>query len=132
MTKLTFSGPQEIYEHFGNLHFGANSLHLVGRAFGLPPLKWQCAVPAADGGYWLYGYEDMALPAPSGRRYGDLAWRIVRCRTFDGLGYGQVEVVHSQPGDNWLGHGAIAHNCTDGSFLALKFRREPHSAWKAT
>ena len=33
MIKLTFSGPQEIHEPLGNLHFGANSLHLVGRAF---------------------------------------------------------------------------------------------------
>lgn len=127
--KLTFSGLHDVHDPFGNLHFGANSLRLIGQAVGLPPLRWQCAVPADDGGYWLYGYEDRSLPAREDRKYSDLAWRIVRCRTADGLGYGQVEVVHSEPGDNWLGHGAIAHNSTDGSFLAMKFRREPHSAW---
>lgn len=127
--RFTFSGLQDVHEPLGWLHFGANSLRLIGQAVGLPPLGWQCEAPADDGGYWLYGYENQSLPPREGRKYSDLAWRIVRCKTSDGLGYGQVEVVHSQSGDNWLGHGAIVHNSTDGSFLALKFRREPHAAW---
>jgi len=111
--KLLFTGPEDCHDVFGRLHFGAESLRVVGPATGLPPMRPRCAVPEPDGSWLLYG----------GSGGHDEPWRIWRARTFDGLHYEGAECVfQSEPG-GWLGELDIAHNAGDGSLLCLKWHR---------
>ena len=119
--KIMFCDKHNVQNTYGKLTFGANGLNYMGAASGIPPMWVRCAVPQDDGSYSVYGF--------TGSRHTD--WRIVRCRTFDGLHYDQTETVHYEAKGSWLISGDIAHNSRDGSVLCLKWRsgKAGHSLW---
>jgi len=119
--KRFFAQPHDIHDAYGNLRFGANPLKHIGNVSGMPTMRVRCAVPQSDGSCVVYGH--------AGGH--DESWRIMRCRTFDGLHYEHAEIVFEQEAGPWLGETEIAHNTQDGSFLCLKWARGEtgHALW---
>ena len=119
--KMVFCDERNVQATYGKLIFGTNELGLVGATAGLPPIHARCAVPQDDGSYTIYGFM-------GGH---DTDWRIVRCRSFDGLCFDQIETVHYEAAGPWLTSGDIARDTRDGSFLCLKWKRgrTGHALW---
>lgn len=125
--KLLFCSKEDICDTYGKIEFGANELKFVSNASGLPapscyhPMKIRCVLPQEDGSFEVYGYI-------SGH---DIPWRIIRCRTFDGIHYENAEAVFKSEAGNWLGETGIAYNSHEGRFLCLKWKRGKigHAAW---
>lgn len=121
MMKLVFWDKKDICDTYGRIVFGANELEFISEAAGLPAMQVRCVLPQSDGAFVVYGYT-------SGH---DLPWRIMRCRTFDGIHYENAETVfESEPGP-WLGETGITYNSRDSRFLCLKWKRGEigHALW---
>ncbi len=119
--KLIFAEPRDIHEPYGKLCFGVNTLECIGAVSGMPAMWIHHVVPQSDGSFVVYGH-----------RFGrDGAWRMMRCRTFDGLHYEQAETVFEKGPKGWLAEMEIAYNARDGSLLCLKWARGEtgHALW---
>ena len=120
--KLVFWDKKDICDTYGKIVFGANELEFIAEAAGLPPMRWlRCVLPQPDGSFVVYGII-------SGH---DRPWHIIRCWTFDGIHYGNMETVfESEPGP-WLGETGITYNSRDSRFLCLKWKRGKigHQPW---
>lgn len=122
--KLVFAHAGDVHDVRGKMRFGANGLRFVGPAAGIPEMRVACVVAQGDGSFFVYGY----------RQVNDAPWRIMRCRTFDGLHYEDGEVVFesgAEEGRRWLRFSDMACNLRDGSLLFLKCAtaRGAHEIW---
>jgi len=112
--RLIVADPADLHEPRGRLRLGANPLRMVDRARGLPNITIRCAVPQEDGSAVVYGDQSVHNEPNS-------LWRIMRCRTWDGVHYEPAETVFTSERGHWYGSTAVARNGVDGSFLCLKW-----------
>ena len=123
---MLFAGPEDICDPFGQMRFSANPLAHVAPARGLPGMVVREVVAQEDGSYRVYGYQ-------SAHNQQDMSWRIMRCRTYDGIAFDEVETVYVSERGHWYGSTDIVHNPTDGRFLCLKWgpgqTKGAHAMW---
>ncbi len=112
--KLLFIEDRDCADVRGRLTHGANPLRRIDTARGLPAMTLSCPLPQPDGSLLIYGHQ-------GAHNVADSTWRILRCRTFDGIAYDAVETLFTSERGHWYGSADIARNPRDGSFLCLKW-----------
>lgn len=112
--RLLFIEDRDTRDTRGNLVLGANGLRRLDTASGLPAMTLSCPVPQPDGSCLVYGCQGE-------HNVQNTIWRILRCRTFDGVTFDSVETVYTSAPGHWYGSSDIARNTRDGSFLCLKW-----------
>ena len=116
--KLVFTGPEDTDDIYGKLEFGANGLEYVGDARGLPPdMGFPYPIPQADGSYDVY-----SVSASRNK-----PWRIIRCRTVDGLNFENAEVVYESRPGAWVGYSTISYNPRDKQIIVWRYEAEAPS-----
>jgi hypothetical protein len=118
--KLLFSGPLDVGDTWGRLHFGATPMQKI-RACENPGFSVACCLPRHDGGWDVYG---QVFHRGKGASMFDEqhTWKLVRATTRDGSRFENVEpVFQSEPGP-WTDHLGLAYNPDAKEFLALKLR----------
>ncbi len=116
--KLYFAEPTDVQQVQGPLRFGANGLRRLADAPGLPAFAGAGALPLPDGAHAVYLLVHPGQGEP---------WRLLRCRTWDGVHYEEATVVFTAPRRGpptpWLGHACVCPNPDSGEVLALAWGR---------
>jgi len=117
--KRIFTGPDDVEDVFGRLHFGANGLRRLGAASLPPGMKIHQVLRRPDGSWTVLGFQIE-------RRAKDTALRLLRGRTCDGLHFENVAPVFETPPGDWLGCSDMAYNDRDDRILFFTwYRHEP-------
>mgnify|MGYP000970337263 CR=1 FL=1 len=116
--KLLFSGPQDIADTWGKLHFGATSLERMEEV-PHPGFEVSCCVPRDDGVWDIYGLIlDEEPISIEGQTYNK--WRIIHATTRDAISFNDIETVYDSPPGEWTFNHAMAYNPEAREFLLLK------------
>ena len=121
--KLLFSGPQDISETWGKLHFGVTPVRLI-REIEPPPFTVVGCFPRPDGTWEVFGQQ--LQEAGRGRESFEQtnAWKLIRATTRDGVTFENQETVLDQPAAPWTQHAAIAFNPDAKEYLLLKLKMD--------
>jgi hypothetical protein len=121
--KLLFSGPQDITNTWGKIHFGTTALHLV-RACENPGFELSYVRPLSNGAWEVYGLTFKKGP-PIGDQVAETnAWSVIHATTRDGSRFEQVETVYqSEPGP-WTFNHAMTYNPEAREFMLLKLKMD--------
>ena len=121
--KLLFSGPQDISETWGKLHFGVTPVRLI-REIEPPPFTVVDCFPRPDGTWEVFGQQ--LQEAGRGRESFEQtnAWKLLRATTRDGVTFENQETVLEQPAAPWTQHAAIAFNPDTKEYLLLKLKMD--------
>ena len=121
--KLLFSGPQDISETWGQLHFGVTPVRLIREIEPLPFTVVGC-FPRPDGRCEIFGQQ--LQEAGRGRESFEQtnAWKLIRTTTRDGVTFENQETVLDQPAAPWTQHAVIAFNPDAKEYLLLKLKMD--------
>lgn len=119
--KLLFSGPEDIAEPWGKLHFGVTPVRLI-RECEPPSFTVVGNFPLPDGSWTVFG-QQMTNVSKGREVYEETnSWRLIRARTRDGFTFEDVETVFEQPPAPWTGHCAVGYNLELKEYLVLKLK----------
>lgn len=121
--KLLFSGPADVTNVWGKLHFGATPMQKLGEGESAP-FSLACCVPKADGSWDVYGQRFDR--GPQGKRPWQQtnSWKFMRATTRDGAHFENVEAVFDGETGPWTDHLGMAYNPEAKEFLALRLKLE--------
>lgn len=117
--KLLFSGPQDLADTWGKLHFAVTPVRLI-REVEEPPFNLVGCFPLADGSWEVFGQQFEKL-TPGEPWYNDTTkWKLIRSITTDGVTFTNIETVIEDTTGTWTSHLAMAYNPDAGEYLLLK------------
>ena len=120
---LLFSGPQDITNTWGQIHFGTTALHLV-RACENPGFELSYCQPLSNGTWEVYGLTFKKGPAINNQVAETNAWSVIHATTRDGSRFEKVETVYeSEPGP-WTFNHAMAYNPEAKELMLLKLKMD--------
>ncbi|HOB97289.1 MAG TPA: hypothetical protein PKM43_00925 [Verrucomicrobiota bacterium] len=119
--RLLFSGPQDVTDTWGKLHFGVTPVRLI-REIEPPPFTVVGCFPQAVGAWDVFGQQ--LTPVGRGREsYEETnAWKLLRATTRDGVSFAHPETVLDSPPGTWTQHAAMAYNPEAQEYLLLKLK----------
>ncbi len=116
--KLLFSGPADICDTWGKLHFGATPMHKI-RDCQHPGFSLACCQPREDGSWDVYG-QTFTRDEKGGLFDQQNQWKLIHAITQDGSTFENVETVYESARGPWTDHLGLAYNPDAQEFLALK------------
>jgi hypothetical protein len=128
--KLLFSGPQDVTDPWGKLHFGATPMQKI-RACENLGFSLACCLPREDGVWDIYG-QVFRRGKEASLVDQQHTWKLIRATTRDGSRFENVETVFEAEPGPWTDHLGLAYNPDAKEFLALKLRIDNNGfAYKA-
>ena len=119
--KLLFSGPQDITDTWGKLHFGVTPVQLI-RECEAPGFTVVGNFPLPDGTWEIFG-QQMSEVSRGKEVYEETnSWKIIRAITRDGVTFESQEAVLDQPPAAWTSHCVMAFNPDASEYLLLKLK----------
>ncbi len=119
--KLLISGPQDLADTWGKLHFAVTPVRLI-REVEEPPFNLVGCFPLADGSWEVFGqeFEKLTEGAPDKWYEGANRWKLLRGITTDGVTFSNVETVIADTTGTWTSHLTMAYNPNAREYLMLK------------
>ncbi len=119
--KLLFSDPEDVYDTWGRIGFGASPIRPIGNCEN-PGFELKCCMPREDGTWDVYGYTGgHDIYGEQGDPTKQLSrWRIHHALTKDGVHYAEAEVVFESAPGAWTHFASIAHNPLNHELLCIK------------
>lgn len=121
--KLLFSGPQDVADTWGRLHFAVNPIRLM-QEVGEPPFTPVGCFPLPDGTWEVFGQELKELGRGRDTFEETNAWKILRATTRDGVTFDPPETVLEAAAGPWTQHATIAYHPEAKEYLLLKLRMD--------
>jgi hypothetical protein len=121
--KLLFSGPQDVADTWGKLHFGATPMQKIS-ACENPGFSIACCLLRDDGAWDVYG-QVFTRGKQASMFVEQHTWKLVHATTRDGLRFEKVETVFEAEPGPWTDHLGLAYNPDAQEFLALKLKIDP-------
>ncbi len=119
--RLLFSGPDDVRDTWGLLHFGATPARKL-QDIAAPDFTVVGAFPMAGGEWEVFGQRLTEEGKPEQPWARKAVWRLVRATTRDGAKLDNPTVVYESATAAWTDHFAIARNGSTGEYLALKLK----------
>ena len=120
---LLFSGPQDVTNTWGQLHFGTTPLHRL-RDCENPGFELSYCAPRADGAWDVYGLTFKELAKCDDHVRVTNAWSIVRATTRDGARFDARETVYEATPGPWTFNHAMAYNPEAKEYMLLKLKMD--------
>ena len=121
--KLLFSGPQDISDTWGKLHFGVTPVRLI-RECEPPPFTVVSCFPRPDGTWEVFGQQLKEAGRGKDSFEETNSWKIIRATTRDGVTFENQETVLDQLPAPWTQHAAMAYNPEAKEYLLLKLKMD--------
>jgi len=119
--KLLFSGPQDVADTWGKLHFGVTPVRLI-RECESPGFTVVGNFPLPDATGEVFG-QQMTEVSRGKEVYEETnSWKIIRAITHDGVTFENQETVLDQPPAAWTSHCVMAFNPDAREYLLLKLK----------
>lgn len=105
--KLLFSGPPDVSDTWGKLHFGVTPVRRVGECQP-PGFNLTGCFPLGDGTWEVFG-QQMSEVRRGREPYDRItSWKLLRATTRDGARFAGRETVFQPPAAAWTDHCAMA------------------------
>ena len=121
--KLLFSGPQDITDTWGKLHFGVTPVRLI-RECEPPAFTVVGCLPLPDGTWEVFGQQLKEAGRGKASFEETNSWKIIRAITRDGVTFEHQETVMDEPAATWTQHAAMAYNPEAKEYLLLKLKMD--------
>jgi len=119
--KLLFSGPQDLTDTWGKLHFGVTPVRLI-RDCADPGFTVVGCFPRPGGAWEVFGQQMTQLSRGKEPYEETNSWKLIRVTTRDGAKFESQETVLEQPPAPWTGHCAMEYNPDANEYLLLKLK----------
>ena len=119
--KLLFSGPQDLTDTWGQIHFGVTPVRLI-RECEDPGFTVVGCFPRRDGLWEVFGQQLKAISRGKEIFEETNSWKLIRATTRDGLTFENQETVLDQPAGPWSQHAVLAFNPEAKEYLLLKLK----------
>lgn len=121
--RLLFSGPQDVADTWGMIHFGTTPLQRLSNC-PHPGFELSTCSPRDDGAWDVYGltFKEVAKHADQVRVTN--TWSVVHATTRDAVTFENVETVYEAEPGAWTFNHAMTYNPEAKEFLLLKLRMD--------
>jgi hypothetical protein len=113
-SKFLFADQRDVFNTWGQLHFGATPLRRIGDTAAIGFTVKYCRL-GQDGVYDVWGFQG-ADHKP---------WKVFRCRSRDGVHFDDARVVLERSGTGWAHTCSISYSRELGRYLLLKNMNVP-------
>jgi len=120
---LLFSGPQDITNTWGQIHFGTTPLQQV-RTCENPGFELSYCQPRDDGAWDVYGLTFKKGPDINNQVAETNTWSVVHATTRDGTRFENAETVYEAEPGPWTFNHAMAYNPDAQEFMLLKLKMD--------
>lgn len=121
--KLLFSGPQDVTDSWGQLHFGVTPVRQL-RQYEPPAFALVGCFPKPDGTWEVFGQQFTQVSGGSEPYEEANSWKLIRATTDNGTTFKNQETVIDQPAGTWTRHAAMAYNPETKEYLLLKLKMD--------
>lgn len=118
---LLFSGPQDVADTWGQLHFGTTPLQRI-RDCQSPGFELSYCAPRKDGAWDVYGLTLKEIAKHNDQVRITNVWSVVHATTRDGATFGNAETVYESEPGAWTFNHAMTYNPDAKEFMLLKLR----------
>lgn len=120
---LLFSGPQDITNTWGQIHFGTTPLQRLQPCEN-PGFELSYCAPRDDGAWDVYGLTFKEVSKHNDQVRQTNAWSVVRSTTRDGVRFENAETVYEAEPGPWTFNHAMAYSPEAREFLLLKLKMD--------
>lgn len=121
--RLLFSGPGDVQDAWGKLHFGMTPVRLL-REIQPPPFVIVGYFPRSDGSWEVYGHQMTEVSRGKEVFETVMTWRLLRTTTRDGIQFEPATTVFEAPAAPWTDHCVMARHPETGEYLLLRLKMD--------
>ena len=119
--KLLFSGPADITNTWGLLHFGVTPVRLI-REVESPGFASVACFPQPEGAWEVFGSQLTEIRRGQEPYERVTTWKLIRATTREGVKFENRETVFESKPGAWTDHCAMAYNPDAKEYLVLRLK----------